>query len=95
VTEESLRGAAGPLRREVVRGGDADPSARDDPHAQTGVLASGALVHLARREPREPAPFVHEQDLDVVHALEVERGLRDLDEPVATDQAWHGQRTPT
>ena len=59
-----------------------------------GVLPVRALVDRARREPREPAPFVHEQDLDAVGARQLERGLRDAPDLVGPDEPRHQPRHP-
>ena len=90
----ALRGLERALRGEVVGRGHAHAVLRDDADAQLRVLAERALVDLGLGEPREPAPVVHEQDLDAVHAVEPERGLGHRAEAVGPDQPRH-QRTPT
>ena len=62
-----------------------------------GVLARDALVDLAVREPREPAPLVHEQDLDVVGARHRQRPVGDPAELVGPEHAGGlaHPRTPT
>ena len=77
------------LGREVVRGRDADAPLGHDANADPGVLAVRALVDRARGEPREPAPLVHEQDLDTVRARQVQGRVRDAADLVGPDETRH------
>ena len=77
------------LGGEVVRRRDADAALGDDADADPRVLAVGALVDRARGEPREPAPLVHEQDLDAVRARQAQGRLGDAADLVRPDETRH------
>src|ERR671918_461384 len=77
----------------ALRSGDADAIADNHPYAEVSVLARRALVDRARREPGESTPFVNEQDLDGVRALDLERGSGDAADLVGPDDAGHQPHT--
>ena len=90
----ALGGGARPVGCGVVGRRDAHPAVGHHTDPQAGVFARRALVDLALGEPRQRAPLVHEQDLDIVDPTQCQGGIGDPPEPVGPHQARH-QRTPT